>query len=39
VRWTGKGGEIPKLVPVKGAIINKKLMTTVPTGYEVINDE
>jgi hypothetical protein len=39
VRWTGKGGEIPKLVPVKGAVINKKLMITVPTGYEVIGDE
>lgn len=37
VRWTGKGATIPKLVPVKGAVINKKLMTTVPTGFE--NDE
>lgn len=34
VRWTGKGATIPKLVPVKGSVVNKKLMTTVPTGYE-----
>jgi hypothetical protein len=34
IRWTGKGAEIPKLVPVKGAIVGKEKMTTVPTGYE-----
>lgn len=34
IRWTGKGAEIPKLVSVKGAIIGKEKMTTVPTGYE-----
>jgi hypothetical protein len=34
IRWTGKGGTIPKLVPVKGAIIGKEIMTTVPTGFE-----
>lgn len=34
IRWTGKGASVPKLVPVKGAVIRKQLMTTVPTGYE-----
>lgn len=34
IRWTGKGGEVPKLVPVKGCVINEKLMTSVPTGYD-----
>lgn len=33
-RWTGKGATIPKLVPVKGAVIGKEIMTTVPTGFE-----
>jgi hypothetical protein len=39
IRWTGKGAEIPKLVPVKGAIVGKKEMTTVPTGFEGEQDE
>lgn len=36
IRWTGKGAEIPKLVPVKGAVVGKgkELLTRVPTGYE-----
>jgi len=34
IRWTGKGGEIPKLVAVKGSIVGKKELVTVPTGYE-----
>jgi hypothetical protein len=34
IRWTGKGSAIPRLVPVKGAIINEGLITNVPTGYE-----
>jgi len=35
IRWTGKGAEIPKLVPVKGAVVgDKKLLTSVPTGFE-----
>lgn len=38
IRWTGKGAAIPKLVPVKGAVIGKEIMTTVPTGYETIID-
>jgi hypothetical protein len=35
IRWTGKGAEIPKIVPVKGAVVgDKKLLTNVPTGFE-----
>lgn len=34
IRWTGKGASVPKLVPVKGAVIGRSIMTTVPTGYE-----
>lgn len=34
IRWTGKGAAVPRLVPVKGALINETLVTTVPTGYE-----
>jgi hypothetical protein len=34
IRWTGKGGQTPRLVPVKGAVIGKEILTTVPTGYE-----
>lgn len=33
IRHTGKGGLIPKLVPIKGSIVNKKLLDKVPTGY------
>jgi len=35
IRWTGKGSEVPKLVPVKGAIIHKSKMQEIPTGYEI----
>jgi len=35
IRWTGNGGEIPKLVPVKGSIVGNKELVTVPTGYEI----
>lgn len=34
IRWTGKGSEVPRLVPVKGSVINEKLITCVPTGYD-----
>lgn len=34
IRWTGKGSAVPRLVPVKGAIINEGLITNVPTGYD-----
>lgn len=33
IRWTGKGAEIPKLVPVKGAVIHRDALA-VPTGFE-----
>ena len=34
IRWTEKGRTTPRLVPVKGCVINEKLMTEVPTGYD-----
>jgi hypothetical protein len=37
VRWTGKGGEVPRIVPVKGAIVKRKSITEVPTGF--LDDE
>lgn len=33
IRWTGKGGVTPKLVPVQGCIVNKSKLFPVPTGY------
>lgn len=37
LRWTGKGGEVPKIVPIKGTIVRRNKMTEVPTGY--LDDE
>lgn len=37
LRWTGKGGSIPKIVPIKGTVVGRKKMTEVPTGY--LDDE
>jgi hypothetical protein len=34
IRWTGKNGKIPKLVPVKGCVVSRKKLTEIPTGYE-----
>lgn len=34
IRWTGEGRKVPKLVPVKGAVINKRLLEEIPTGYD-----
>lgn len=34
IRWTGKGGSVPKLTLVKGSVINAGLLAEVPTGYE-----
>lgn len=34
IRWTGIGRTIPKLVPIKGAVIHKKMIVEVPSGYE-----
>ncbi len=33
IRHTGKGGKIPRIVPIKGAVVHNKKLTTVPTGY------
>lgn len=37
LRHTGKGGLIPKIVPVKGTVVHRKKLTEVPTGY--LDDE
>lgn len=34
IRWTGKGGSVPRLVPVKGAIIHKNKALEIPTGFD-----
>ena len=34
LRWTGKGKETPRLVPVKGCVVNRSELEKVPTGYE-----
>ncbi len=33
LRWTGKGGKIPKIVPIKATIVHRDKMKKVPTGY------
>lgn len=33
LRWTGEGHAIPKIVPVKGAIVHRNKLTDVPMGY------
>lgn len=33
IRWCGPGGVEPKLRPIKGCIVKRKLITDVPTGY------
>lgn len=33
IRWTGKGGSVPMIVPVKGSVIHKSQLE-VPTGFE-----
>lgn len=34
IRWTGEGRKVPKIVPVKGSMINKDMLKEIPTGYE-----
>lgn len=34
IRWTGEGRKVPRIVPVKGAMINKDVLKEIPTGYE-----
>lgn len=33
IRWTGKGGKTPKLVPIKGSFVKRSELAKVPTGY------
>ena len=33
LRHTGRGGSIPRIVPVKGSVVHRQTMATVPTGY------
>ena len=33
IRWTGKGGKVPKLRPIKASVVNRKKITEVPSGY------
>lgn len=33
LRWTEKGHAVPKIVPVKGAVVHRQKLTEVPTGY------
>jgi hypothetical protein len=33
LRHTGKGGAIPKIVPVKSSIVHREVLTRVPTGH------
>lgn len=33
IRWTGSGRIIPKLTAIKGSVIHKAAITTVPTGH------
>ena len=33
IRWTGEGRKIPKIRPIKGAIIHRTNVATMPTGF------
>jgi hypothetical protein len=33
IRWTGKGGQVPKLVPISGSVVMRKKIGEMPTGY------
>lgn len=33
IRYTGKGGTVPRIVPIKGAVVHRSKLTEVPTGY------
>ena len=39
IRWTGEGRTTPRLVAVKGCIVRRSELLTVPTGYQVYGDE
>lgn len=33
IRWCGKGGEDPRLRPIKGCLVRRQQVTEIPTGY------
>ena len=33
IRHTGKGGTVPRIVPIKGAVVHRSRLTEVPTGW------
>lgn len=33
IRHTGKGKTVPRIVPIKGAVVHRSRLTEVPTGY------
>jgi hypothetical protein len=33
IRWTGKGREVPKLVPIAGSLVSRSRLYPLPTGY------
>jgi len=33
IRWTGTGRTVPRVVPVKGSLVNRKKLKEVPHGY------
>ena len=33
IRHTGKGRTVPRIVPIKGAVVHRSKLTDVPTGY------
>lgn len=35
IRWTGPGGAVPQLRPIKGSIVHRKEVTTMPTGHMI----
>lgn len=37
LRWTGEGRQVPKIVPIKGAVVHRQKLTEVPQGY--LDDE
>jgi hypothetical protein len=33
-RWTGPGRKVPRLVPIKGSVVHRQSLTTIPTGQD-----
>jgi hypothetical protein len=36
--WTGEGKKIPRIVVRKGSIVKRKIATTIPSGYDMENN-